>query len=139
MKIISVLSLAVLILSCAKKYVLHSEKILSVHTVFQDTLSRHWEGYRVKNELIRYDTKNNFVKEYLSRNLNNHDSFKKADNWSRILSRIENSKTQKYVPIKVTPLNEFGYIKLADNKVIFYGIMGSLAFIDLTNNKVYVK
>jgi hypothetical protein len=118
---------------------LQKEKIVSVHPVFYDTLSRHYDGYKVKNELIPYDKTNNGVKAYLSKNASQVDSFEKLEDWSRIAQRIENKKTKKYVPIKVAPLSEFGYIKLTDNQVIFYGIMGTPTLIDLTNNKVYYK
>ncbi|CAG5010139.1 hypothetical protein DYBT9275_04652 [Dyadobacter sp. CECT 9275] len=139
MKIICFLCFAVFLFSCTKRNVLHTESILSVHPVFQDTSHNHWQGYRVKKELIPYDVNNGYVKEYLSRNLNNINSFKEEENLSRIADKIKNSKTNKYFPIKVIPLNEFGYVRLTNNKTILYGLMGNSAFIDLTNNKVYMR
>lgn len=88
------------------------------------------------NSVIVWDKYNTQIKKALASHVQDMEKLEKravAD----IEKIITNKKTTSYKAIKVTPLTEFGYLKMKDGSLIYYGIMGENIFIDLSKNQVY--
>lgn len=79
---------------------------------------------------------NKNIKIVLDNNISKVNIFKQKDA-NYILSYNQNKKVMKYHTIKIVPLREFGYVKFNNGEILYYGIMGEMTFIDLTNNIVY--
>lgn len=99
----------------------------------------HYNGYQVGAERVAYDGINKHVKEFLKSNASNRSRYAAEPDRNRILGMIAGKKSATMVPlpVKSVPLSEFGYLELADNQVVFYAIMGSDGFIDLTHRRGY--
>lgn len=112
--------------------------IKNVQVLFKDTTWYHPEGYKLYDgSLIRWDKKNIAVKVALNKYRDKLGLLKKEG--PDYLERFITKKSIKYVPIKVVPLKEFGYIETTSNQHVFYGIMGDKTFIDLSNDRVYIS
>ncbi|MBB5440875.1 hypothetical protein HDC92_004579 [Pedobacter sp. AK017] len=118
---------------CAYQPLLKSN-IKTVHILFKDNQENY--SYKLYDDsVVKWDKKNIGIKRALSNNRNRLPLLKK-EGPDYLAHFFINKKNHKYMPIKVLPLKEFGYIEMNSSKVIFYGIMRD-ALIDLTNDRVY--
>lgn len=123
--------------SCNSLQKIDDLNVNSVNILYESSSWNNYEGYTLHdNEIIKWDKFNKNVKNALNDNIEKANTFKHKDA-SYILPYIRNKKTMKYNSIKITPLREFGYVKLNNGEIFFYGIMGEKTFIDLTNDIVY--
>ncbi|WP_316812255.1 hypothetical protein [Pedobacter heparinus] len=119
---------------CVSYQSLIKSNIKAVHILFKDERGNY--NYKLYDDsVVKWDKKNSGIKRTLT-NYRNRIPLLKKEGPDYLTHFFVNKKTHKYMPIKVLPLNEFGYIEMNSNKVIFYGIMGD-ALIDLTDDRVY--
>jgi len=88
------------------------------------------------NSIIYWDKQNKQIKKALASHVRHIEKLEKGDVMD-IKNIIINKKTNRYRPIKVTPLKEFDYLKMGDGRLVYYGIMSDDIFIDLSENQVY--
>lgn len=138
MKAIFFVLLSILVSSCSRYQSLSPEDIVAIRPVFGGVKFQYL-GYVIGNDSVRTDKWHHAVNSYLSKHLANQDSFQTDSNPQRIIQLFENKKPVKYTVVKVVGLREFGYIQTKSRGTINYGIMGKDAFIDLTNNKIYIE
>ena len=131
------LCLLTVVFSCSRYSGSRKEKIISVRPVFKDTSFNHHDGYKINQDLVLYDKYNIHVKDFLSKKLSELTSFELDLTPDRVVNMIQGKKRHKYLPIKVVPLSEFGYLQTDKGEIIFYAIMGKDGFIDLTKNYGY--
>lgn len=139
MKFAILLSISITFVACGRRHHLIPENIMAIRPVFRDSTFMHYNGYQVGTERVSYDGINKHVKELLESNASKRSRYTTEPDPNRILGMIAGKKSATMVPlpIKSVPLSEFGYLELADNRVIFYAIMGSDGFIDLTHRRGY--
>lgn len=130
--------LTIFFASCTLQKKITLKEIKSVHVLFSSPSWGNQSGYKLNNgETVKWDTRNIEVKRALDRYSSNIDSLQyKSSLYAEKLLKDKN-KVDRYVPFKVVPLREFGYLKTASGKLIYYGIMGENTFIDLSSNQVY--
>lgn len=116
--------LFIAILSCARRNTLQVGKIVAVRPVFKDSSFNHRSGYYVGRELVSYDKHNVAVKEFLLENLDSKNAFIIDGDQQRISNMLAGKRAYKFYPIKVVPHTEFGYLEMADGRVLLYAIMG---------------
>lgn len=138
MKNLSFVISLVFLSGCVSHKLLLKDNIRSVSILFKDNTWGHHDGYKLYDgTVIRWDKKNVAVKAALNKYSDKLELLKKEQ--PDYLADFITTKNIKYMPIKVVPLKEFGYIEMNSSQLIFYGIMGDKTFIDLTNNRVYIN
>lgn len=133
------LSLFVLVYlsSCMSYKPLAKSNIKAVHVLFKDSSWYHYEGYKLYDgSTVKWDKQNANVKAALNNYKNKIGELPKEGS-SYLEHFLLNKNIIKYMPIKVGPLKEFGYIETSSNEFVFYGVMEETVFIDLTHDKVY--
>lgn len=137
-KLIYVYLLAVMLYlsACASYKPIKADNIKSVHLLFTDTIRPRKNTYILfDSTIVRWDTKNLGIKKALLTYQPKINALPQK-NGEHIANFLINVKHHKYLPIKVLPLTEFGYLQTNDGKVVFYGIMFD-CLIDLSNDKSY--
>ena len=139
MKFQILLFLSIMLVACGRRHHLIPKNIRAVRPVFRDSTFRHYSGYQVGTDQVGYDGMNRQVTEFLKSKASHRDQYAREPASNRIYGMIAGKKSAKMVPlaIKSVPLSEFGYLELADDQVVFYAIMGSDGFIDLTHQRGY--
>lgn len=125
--------------SCNRYAPIGSNNVSFVHEAYASKTWNNYNGYQINDSLvIKWDKNNNHVKNFLRENINKYKTYKEI-NPNHILQYMKDAQAIKYIPIKIAPLREFGYIEMKSKEIIFYGIMGDHTLIDLSNNRVYIK
>jgi len=119
---------------CASYQPLLKSNIKTVHILFKGK-PENYDYNLYDDSIVHWDKKNIGIKRALN-NYRNKLPLLKKEGPDYLASFFANKKNHKYVPIKVVPLNEFGYIETNSGQLIFYGLMRD-TFIDLTSDKVY--
>ena len=134
MKFIIIICLYILFSCKTRNNAIMESNIQNIYTCYKGERSHEYELN--DNTNVKWDKKNLDIKHYLNKNKLNYSKCIKED--SQYLNVFLSSKKLiNYLPIKVIPLNEFGYILTKDNKLIYYGIMNN-TLIDLSKDKIYI-
>lgn len=133
----------ILFSSCSRKIYLKLHEIESVHVLFKCENERdRYSVYSLReyklldNSTIAWGKNNSSIKLALKKFQNRINSLPRQDP-KYLEDFLNGSKATRYKPIKVRPLNEFGYVRMKNGETLFYGIDSIL--IDLTNDIVYYK
>jgi len=139
MKRLALLVLPALLISCGKRHHIFPKDVTAIRPVFKDSTFQHWQGYHIGNEVVAYDGMSENVEAFLTHKMSDRNSFPQDSTPDRISKLLGGRKSAKLVPlpIKSVPLSEFGYLELANGKVVLYGIMGMDGFSDLTHRCGY--
>lgn len=121
-----------------KSYSWEPQEISSIYIVFNGQYLPDKQQYVLANDItIPWDRRNENIKNGLKKLEKKYSTFT-VKSGGYLFSHIINCKKIKYYPIKVLPLKEFGYIKLKNQSLIYYGLTKDSIFIDLSNNIVYL-
>jgi len=135
--LLSILFIAQLF-GCKSYQHLAKNDIKEVYMLYQYKKGINYAGkYELyDNSVIDWDKHNTQIKKALASHVKNMGKLEKRP-VADMEKIIINKKTTSYKALKVTPLTEFGYLKMRDGSVVYYGIMGDDIFIDLSSNQVY--
>jgi len=123
--------------SCKSYQHLKETEITDAYMLYQYQKGINYTGqYELYDKsIINWDKQNIQIKKALADHVNNFKNLERRS-VADIQFMILNKKPITYRPIKVIAPKEFGYLKMRDGSVVFYGIMGD-SFIDLSSNKIY--
>jgi hypothetical protein len=125
-----------LISACSSYKPFQDSNIKAVYVLYTDTSYYHPKGYKLDNgSIVHWDRNLNGIVAGLNNNRHRYTTLKKQGS-GYLTPLIKNKIHWRYLPIKVIGLEEFGYIELKNDEVIYYGLMNK-TLIDLTNRQVY--